>query len=416
MSAGGDDSLNISLFVDAGPAAPAIAQAINMFQGVVKILDDAKAKADEFADSTARMRDSLRDISAISGGAGVSTEFLGKHLEFIRHTGTTATEAHDYLESFLGEAEAYRGKMTEGEFNKLQEYGARFGVAKGGALSPRGLLFGRVLAMSPQGVTAEQALGEGAEVSRLLAMGSGREDLLTTSLLAAAPSLVAEGGRGAVGSMRNLGILGMGASRLGAERTVKTSLSQFGRFTQGFASPEWQTFLREQLGVKEGAKVEEAMIPIFEWMSKESGIKIPKLVGGKEEIAAQVQAAAEGETQAGRELNALLLSKGIRDVAVRRTAVGMFMQSGVMLQELRKQGPQPVATGPSAMAQMREFETETEGGRLRGTEGRTLATKIEVGQRFERLRRYQKEAHQQLLGEGLLGPEEEAANAWIVKR
>lgn len=415
MSVGlSDESFNISLFLDAGPAVPAVAQAINMFHGIVQVLQEAKEKADSFADSTAKFRDSLRDIRAISGGAGVSTDFLKEQLNVMRVTGLSGTESHDFMESFLGEAEAYKGKMSDDQFKYLQELGGRFAVARGGAVRPRGTLFGRVLAMSPQGVGAEEVLGESAEIARLLSLGSGKEDLLTNAFLATSPSMVAEGGKGAMGSLRNLAVLTMGASRLGSERTTKTTISQFGRVAQGFASPEWQTFLRDELGVKEGTKIEEAMIPIFERMSSESGIKIPVLKGGKEEIAAQVQAAADGETKAGQELNALLDRWGIHQVELRRSTIGMFMQSGVMVQELKKLGPQPVMTPSSAMAQMIAAENDPklrEGIARRRTDARVEAAELETGLRFEVRRRLEREAYGQLLIEGKLGPEQQAATA-----
>src|SRR5207253_1535626 len=133
------------------------------------------------------------------------------------------------------------------------------------------------------------------------------------------------GGGGSVGNMRDLAVLAMGASRLGSEHTIKTTLQQFARTVQGqlpgTEGAKWQEYIGG-LGVTEGMSAQRAMVPIFEEMSKVANIG--PVTGTKEQIAAQVQSISEGATQQGRDLNAWLAEHGVTQLENRRALIGMF--------------------------------------------------------------------------------------------
>lgn len=377
-----DDVFSVALALDAGPAAPAVGVAVGMFRSILDVLRQAREESEQFARSTTEIRDALRDVRALSGKGGVDDAFLRTHLEFIKQTGMTKTESHDFVEQFLGEAESFRGKMDPKQFEQLQTLSAQYAVAVGGDVGTRAKLAGRLLGMGPEGRGATDVLGEMAEVNRLLGLGSGKTDLLTKSYLNAAASMLSEGGTGAVGSSRNLAALAMGASRLGGEFTVDTTLEQFGKAVQGFGPDAWQKFVKKDLGVQEGTKVEQAMIPMFKWM--------------------------EQQQAGGRDLNAALQEQGLDRVEMRRALIGMFNQRQSIMTELAGQGGQ-VSTPQAAMQQIADAFSSTE-GRARLAEGQVTAAETEVGMRFENANIYRRKAYAELLKTGELGPEATAAN------
>jgi hypothetical protein len=399
MSTGGDENLQIALTLDAGAAAPAVAGAVTMFRAIVDTLRDAHKESDDLAAATTRVRDSLRDIRALSGAGPVSDEFLRTHLQFIRDTGLTQTQAHDFIEQFLGEAEASRGKMASPEeFSRLQNVGAQYGAALGGDIGSHAKILGRLVGIGPQGQTAEDVMGQFAEVTRIMNYGSGELSLAMKSLSNAAAFTLQEGGTGPVGSARNLAVLGMGASRLGSESTIDTTIMQFMRATTGAGTEKWREFLRGDvagggLGVKEGTKIEEAMIPLFRAMEKVANI--PALTGTREDQARQAQAIAAGGTQQGKDLDTWLREQGMTSMEERRSVIGMFSQRQTMTEML---GAAPEATGATAADVVAKVRASRSGQQALA-DAALMATETEVGMEHEPLRRYLTLARERLTAE-----------------
>jgi hypothetical protein len=307
---------------------------------------------------------------------------MRSQLGFMKQTGMTATEAHTFQEQFLGEAAAYTGRLAPGEQERLQTFGAQYATTLGGDVAPRAQLYGRLLSLGGQNRTAEQIVGEAAEVNRLLEAGSGETDRLTQSLLNASASMVQPGGTGSVRDIRSLAALAMGASRLGSPSTVDTTLMQFARAAQGQGTPEWGQFVRGELGVQEGTKVEDAMVPLFDAMRQ-----------------AQAQ---------GRALPDWLKEKGLTQVEQQRAVIGMFGQGESMLSELR--GPVR-ATAETARAQVGAFYADPLAGGRRLDEANLETARIEAGMRQEERRSLLIAAQAEAIRQGRVGPEATGANA-----
>lgn len=378
-----DEIFEVGLFVDPSPMTVGIAGGTALFQAFSNSLRESLELSKQLAEQTNTIRDSLRDVRALQGpGAGVSDQVLRTQIDLIKASGMTATEAHDFVAQYLGEAEAYRGKAGAGEYERLETMSAQYSVAKGGDPQLRAKVAGRLLGMGGEDRTAESVMGEMAEVNRLLELGSGNTVRLTKSWLNASSSMLAEGGGGAVGSARNLAALAMGASRLGSEYSVDTTLEQFGKAVQGFGPEKWQTFVKEGLGVKEGTKVEDAMRPMFAWM--------------------------EQQQAHGRDLNAVLQEQGLDRTEMRRSLVGMFNQRQYVMGELDRPGSLSPGGRMAGIGEVQQtisgFQRSRE-GQARLAEAEVLGAQTEIGMRHEEVNIWRRRAYANLLQTGELGPE-----------
>lgn len=386
MSTGGDDSFNVVLALDAGPAAPAVAQSVQMFTSILNVLKEARREADAMADSSLRLRDSMRDISALRGGTGgVSDEMVRGQLKFMQATGMTATEAHSYVEQFLGEAAAYQAKAkSPEEFERIQQMTAQYGMSQGVDPGTMAKLSGRILSMGGQGQTAESVLGTAAEVFRRINLGSGQASLATQAYTNAAASLVMPGGGGQVGSMESLAALAMGASRSGSEAEISTRLQQFSRAMTGTAGSEgWNKYVREGLSIPEGTKAEVAMRRIFGEMEKVSNVG--PITGTDAEVAGKIEGLTSGTTKQGRDLSAWLREQGMMNSRERQAVIAMYAQRQSIYAELEGKGPDPRATADTAKGAIGTYRESRE-GRMREAQAMNVAAEVDEGMKNEELR------------------------------
>jgi hypothetical protein len=379
-----DDYFDVAMRFDAGPAAPAVAEAVNMFRSILNTIHDAKEEMDQMAESTTNFRQSLRDVKALTGPGPVDDKFLQSHMQFMKQTGMTGTTAHDFVEQFLGEAEAFRGRMAPAEFEKLKTKSAQYASVLGGDVTSRAQLAGRLVALGPQGQTAEQALGDLAETERLMQSGSKRADLLTGALMKAGATQLGEGGTGPVGNVRNLAIMTAAASRqVGSERAAATTIEQFSLAVRGFGPEKWQQFVRQDIGIKEGTKVEDAMVPMFQWM--------------------------EQQQKAGRNLEDALTDQGLQRVEMRRALIGMYNQRGAMAAEFKR----PVserATAATVDTTFAQWKEGAQGREQMADVGYEVAV-LEAGKRGEAGRYARKVAATELVQEKIIDPTGKAGAA-----
>src|SRR5215218_9474941 len=114
-----DEFFEVGLLVDPSPMTVGIGVATGIFKAFSDSLRESLAVSKELADQTFQIRDALRDVRALQGaGAGVSDQALRSQMGLIRETGMTATEAHDFVEEYLGEAAAYEAKAAPGEYER----------------------------------------------------------------------------------------------------------------------------------------------------------------------------------------------------------------------------------------------------------------------------------------------------------
>jgi hypothetical protein len=372
-----DDYFDVAMRFDAGPAAPAVAEAVNMFRAILSTIHDAKEEMDQMAEATTNFRQSLRDVKALTGPGPVDDKFLQSHMQFMKQTGMTGTVAHDFVEQFLGEAEAFKGRMAPAEFEKLKTKSAQYASVLGGDVTSRAQLAGRLVALGPQGQTAEQALSDLAETERLMQSGSKRADLLTGALMKAGATQLGEGGTGPIGNVRNLAVMTAAASRqVGSEKAAATTIEQFSLAVRGFGPEKWQKFVKEDIGIKEGTKVENAMVPMFQWM--------------------------EEQQKSGRNLEDALSDQGLERIEMRRALIGMFNQRKAMAEEF-KRPMKDRATAATVDTTFAEWQKGVQGRQQMADVGLETA-QIEAGKEGESGRYYRTKAATDLINRRIIDP------------
>lgn len=346
-------------------------------------------EATQLADKTQQMRDLLRDIVGIQGGGGVGARPLAEHLQLMQQAGLTSAEAHGFREQFLGEAEAYKDRMKPEEYEQLQSRSARMAMAYGLKPETMALLSGRLISRMQPGAKATDVIGQAGEVQRLLQAGSGVTSKLMESYLQSMATLTNAQGTGQVGGPRQLAALAMGASRLGPESTVDTTLENFAKAVTGLTrNKDWTRFIREDVGIKEGTTAERGMVPLFQRLEKE-----------------QAQ---------GRDLMTFLAEQGLKDTQARRSVVGMYGQRDILMRELNRPEAERVGAAQVEEKVTEAYEDRGERGRVlrrRQAEAKVTAAEVEVGKDYEEAQTLRREAYANLLKRRELGPETKADQA-----
>jgi hypothetical protein len=376
---GGDETLQVGLLLDVGPAIPSVAQAVGLFGTILDSLRQARDMSDAWAQSTFNLRESLRDIAQLQGKSVVTDEFLRSQLGVMRATGMTATESHKFQEQFLGEAAAYTSRLAPGEMERLTTLGGQYATTLGPeSIGTMAQLYGRIIgANQAGGQTAQGVVGEAAEVYRILQAGSGAAPLILQSMMNVAPELGAGMEGGQVGSIRNLSAMAMGASRMGTPSQVDTILRQLGRVASGGAGPEWSHYLREELGVAAGTPMEQALPRIFEEMKK-----------------AQAQGVLPRDWAK---------THGIGQAEYGERLEGMMRYWGEVQAEINRA---PIATAATAQQAVSEYRASP-AGQQRAADVNLETARAEAGMRGERMRQIATEAEARLTRErpDLFGPE-----------
>jgi hypothetical protein len=322
---------------------------------------------------------------SVQGKTGAqSSEVIRDHLEMMKQTGMSTREAHDFTEQFLGEAEAYKDRMDEGQYKKLQTDTARFAMVQGGETGMHAKLAGRLISYARQGATAGEIEAQQAEIYRILNLGSGRTAGIGTSYVQAAGGLVAPAGQagGMVGDMRSLAVMAMAASRTTGEGGVDTKISNFARAMTGNVGrggTGWNEFLRTELGIKEGTTAENAMAPVF--------------------------GAMEGAQAQGRDLATWLREKGLANNQMANTIVEMYRQRKEMATQLKSRDRETPASAAAGLEEAYRTRPEL---RQRMADAQVNVAEAEIGQQGEMAREMRTRARAELLREGKIGPRYEA--------
>jgi hypothetical protein len=397
-----------SLFRGLAESAPAILAV----RAITAAMTQGVAEAAKLADQTQAMRDSLRDIVGITGGGGVGAKPLAEHLQLMQAAGMSSQEAHGFRETFLGEAEAYKDRMKPEEYEELQTRSAKMAMSFGLKPETMAMLSGRLISRAAPGTTAGGVIGEAGEIQRLLQSGSGVTSRIMDSYLQSMSSLTNAQGTGLVSSPRSLAVMAAGASRLGPESTIDTTLENFSKAVGGLTrNKDWSKFIREDVGIKESTPVEIGMEKLFQKMEQVSGPGArftPEQL--KSDAGAQKQLAemTEGQGEQGRNLYAYLKEQGLKDTQALRSVVGMFGQREILRREMGR--PQEERMGAAEVeAKITEaYDPRSERGRAlrrRQADAHLVAAEVEQGKDYEEARRFRIDAAANLRQARVLSPE-----------
>jgi hypothetical protein len=244
----------LATFQKFGASAISIGTVVNMYKGMVGAMREATVEAEKQVDHLLKLKNTIRDIAAMTGSTGGSTDAeVSKFMKIRKASGLDDAGAKGFVQGYAGSGEAKKGiNISEEEYEKGKPLIARFAAANSagdaGAAESYGNMAGLVMGYD-KNITSGKLLSKVTGVTNILNKGVGDNPTLLREYSQQAGSLLNAEGTGYGGDPNKV-------AALISTSSIQRSAGQAGTVVQQ-AAKSLRNFTGPQAGMLSGAGITE---------------------------------------------------------------------------------------------------------------------------------------------------------------
>jgi hypothetical protein len=363
---------------------------------------DAGKSMDHLGDKSLQFKQGLQDIQAMSGKPGeVAPQVIASQMAMIRG-GMTIPQAHEFAETFGGEAAVMQERqlIKPEQYLQIQQNLQEYAMAMGGDTTAVARLGGKLALRRGAGATPEGIQQQTAELFRLVGFGPGKSTAGLAGFARFMSENVLEGGLGNIQDPRAAAAMYAAISQGTAPARAPTAAATLmrGVMGQGRMGKQFEQWQMSELGVTEGMDAFERLNKIVPELRKRVGMTSREIGAAAREMEAGGAESLGGA--GGKRIGTVLRDLGVKDTQVIRaltaymayadTATGLYAEK-------------PIST-PQIRAGIAEYR-QSPAYRDLAARGAETAAELGKGQEYEERNIFLRRARASLIEKGKLTPE-----------